>query len=100
MVTKGGGHRTARCMMEAGEIEPMVIAMPSDGLGRDGSGYLTHPNAEDAEQWIVDEVPFIARLAAPALGCNAEVAIAGLSMGGYGALRLGAKSAQNVYRPG
>ena len=90
---KAGVHRTAQRMMDAGEIEPMVIVMPSDGLGRDGSGYLTHPHAEDAEQWIVDEVPVIARLAAPALCADAKIAIAGLSMGGYGALRLGAKYA-------
>jgi enterochelin esterase-like enzyme len=91
---KAGVHRTAQCMMEAGEIAPMVIVMPSDGLGRDGSGYLNHPYAEDAEHWIVDEVPVIARLAAPALSGNAKTAIAGLSMGGYGALRLGAKYAE------
>lgn len=90
---KGDVHRTAQRMMDAGEIAPMVIAMPSDGLGRDGSGYLTHPHAEDTEQWIVDEVPAVARLAAPALSSDAKIAIAGLSMGGYGALRLGAKYA-------
>jgi enterochelin esterase-like enzyme len=88
---KAGVHRTAQHMMDSGEIAPMVIVMPSDGLGRDGSGYLTHPGAENAEQWIVDEVPAIGRLAAPALCADAEIAIAGLSMGGYGALRLGAK---------
>lgn len=88
---KAGVHRTAQRMMDAGEIAPMVIVMPSDGLRRDGSGYLNHPHAEDAEKWIVDEVPVIAQFAAPALSTNAKVAIAGLSMGGYGALRLGAK---------
>ncbi len=91
---KAGVHRTAQRMIDAGDILPMVIVMPSDGLGRDGSGYLTHPYAEDAERWIVDEVPVIARLAAPALCADAKVCIAGLSMGGYGALRLGAKYAE------
>ena len=90
---KGAAHQTARRMLEAGEIEPMVIAMPSDGLSRDGSGYLTWPGAQDVERWIVDEVPVLARMAAPALSSTAKVAIAGLSMGGYGALRLGAKYA-------
>lgn len=88
---KGGVHRAAQQMMDAGEIEPMVIAMPSDGLLRDGSGYLTWPTGDDMERWIVEEVPEAARLAAPALQPDAPVAIAGLSMGGYGALRLGAK---------
>ncbi len=89
----GGAHRTAQRMLSAGEISPMVIAMPSDGLGRDGSGYLTYPSGEDGERWIVDEVPAIARIVAPALRADAKVAIGGLSMGGYGALRLGAKFA-------
>ena len=89
----GGAHRTAQQMLAAGEIAPLVIAMPSDGLVADGSAYLTHPHAEDVERWIVDEVPAIARLAAPALRADARIAIAGLSMGGYGALRLGAKYA-------
>lgn len=88
---KGGVHRTAQHMMEAKEIAPMVIAMPSDGLARDGSGYLTWSDKEDVERWIVEEVPAIARLAAPGLSPNASIGIAGLSMGGYAALRLGGK---------
>ncbi len=90
---KGGAHRTARRLVDAGEIAPMVVAMPSDGLQRDGSGYLSWPG-EDVERFLLDEVPAIARLAAPALLPVAKVAIAGLSMGGYGALRLGAKYAE------
>ncbi len=94
---KGGAHRTAQRMLDAGEIAPMVIAMPSDGLGRDGSGYLNWsgdgPRGDDAERWIIEEVPALARLAAPALLPESKIAIAGLSMGGYGALRLGAKYA-------
>lgn len=87
---KGGVHRVAQRMVEAQEIHPMVIAMPSDALLGEGSGYLAWPDA-DVEQWIVDEVPEIARHAVPALRNDAKIAIAGLSMGGYGALRLGAK---------
>ncbi len=90
---KAGVHRTAQRMIDAGEVNPLAIIMPSDGLGRDGSGYLTYPGGEDVEQWIVDEVPAIARLAVPALRSNAKIVIGGLSMGGYGALRLGAKYA-------
>ena len=90
---KAGAHRTARRLLAAGEVAPMVIAMPSDGLSRDGSGYLSWPGAEDVERWIVHEVPALARLAAPALLPDAKIAIAGLSMGGYCALRLGAKYA-------
>ncbi len=88
---KAGAHRTAQALLERGEIEPMVIAMPTDGLDRDGSGYLAWPQGLDVERWIVEEVPAIARLAAPALTPTPRLAIGGLSMGGYGALRLGAK---------
>lgn len=90
---KGGVHVTAQRLVDEGRIAPMVIAMPSDGLQRDGSGYLHWPQAEDVERWIVEEVPAAARLAAPALAAGAPLAIGGLSMGGYGALRLGAKYA-------
>lgn len=93
---KSGVHLIAQQLIAAREIPPLVIAMPSDGLSRDGSGYLSHPDpsgssAEDVERWILDEVPAIARIAAPTLATEAAVSIAGLSMGGYGALRLGAK---------
>lgn len=89
---KAGAHLIAQRMITAGEIAPMVIAMPSDGLWRDGSGYLRWPEpGPNVERWIINEVPEIARLAAPALVPDARIAIAGLSMGGFGALRLGAK---------
>src|SRR5437588_8164552 len=41
---KGGAHRTAAALIQAREIPPMVLAMPSDGLWGDGSGYLPHPD--------------------------------------------------------
>ena len=88
---KGGVHRTAQRMVETREIAPLVIAMPSDGLIADGSGYLTWLQGADVERWILDEVPAIARIAAPSLSPTADIAIAGLSMGGYAALRLGSK---------
>ena len=93
---KGAAHRTAAGLLAAQRIAPMVIAMPSDGLERDGSGYLRWPalagRAEvDLERFLLEEVPALAELAAPALGTGYQLAIAGLSMGGYGALRLGAK---------
>jgi S-formylglutathione hydrolase FrmB len=87
---KGGAHRTATRLIAAGEIPPVVLAMPSDGLWGDGSGYLRHPD-QDFERWIVDEVPLAARLAVPAIGEESGLFISGLSMGGFGALRLGAK---------
>lgn len=93
---KGGAHRTAAALLARGRIEPMALAMPSDGLGRDGSGYLHWPPAEgsaeeDVERFVLEEAPALAELAVPALLPGYQTAIAGLSMGGWGALRLGAK---------
>jgi putative tributyrin esterase len=87
-----GVHLLAQRMIDAAEIEPMVIAMPSDGLWGDGSGYLPHPGS-DVERWIVDEVVAATRLSVPCLEVNAQLSIAGFSMGGYGALRLGSRYA-------
>jgi len=87
---KGGAHRTAARLIEAGEIPPMVLAMPSDGLWGDGSGYLRHPR-RDFETWIVEEVPLAVRQAVPTCGAGSLLFISGLSMGGFGALRLAGK---------
>lgn len=87
---KGGAHLTAARLSAGGEIPPMVLAMPSDGLWGDGSGYLPH-RTRDFERWIVEEVPAAAALAAPCVGAGSPVFLAGLSMGGFGTLRLMAK---------
>lgn len=89
-VHKAGVHRTAARLVAAGDIPPIVLAMPSDGLWEDGSGYLDLPG-RDAETWIVDEVVQAVCAAVPAAKAEAGVCIGGLSMGGYGALRLGAR---------
>jgi putative tributyrin esterase len=96
---KGGAHRTAARLIEADEVPPMVLAMPSDGAWGDGSGYVRHPE-QDFECWIVDEVPAAARLAVPALGASSRVYISGLSMGGFGALRLAAKYPMHFHGAG
>ncbi|QMW05813.1 alpha/beta hydrolase [Spirosoma foliorum] len=90
---KGGAHRTAERLIREGRIRPMMLAMPSDGLWGDGSGYLPH-NSSDFERWIVDDVPQAAAAALPpdqAAIFPSQLFIAGLSMGGFGALRLAAK---------
>ena len=118
---KGGAHRTAARMITAGELPPMVLAMPSDGLWGDGSGYVPHVRegealrlsmavlhdevepigasgggpgtnrAPDFERWIVEEVPAAVHRVATCTSPDSPLFIAGLSMGGFGALRLGAK---------
>jgi putative tributyrin esterase len=86
----GGAHLTASRLIESGEIEPVALAMPSDGLWGLGSGYVPHADA-DYERWIVEEVPAVAALIDDRVTDSSPLTIAGLSMGGFGALRLGAK---------
>lgn len=81
-------------MLVAGEINPIAVAMPSDGLWSDGSGYVAHKGF-DAEAWILDDVPAGVRESFPLVRTD-KVFLAGLSMGGFGALRIGAKHAGRV----
>ena len=87
---KGAAHRTAAELIATGRIRPMVVAAPSDGLQGDGSGYLPH-QGRDSEAWIAHDLLEGLRRAFPCVGEDSSVCIAGLSMGGYGALRVGAK---------
>ncbi|WP_018622327.1 alpha/beta hydrolase [Spirosoma luteum] len=90
---KGGAHRTADRLVRTAQIRPMVLAMPSDGLWGDGSGYLPH-NGRTFDRWIVDDVPKAVAEVLPEnrrSGFPSQQFIAGLSMGGFGALRLAAK---------
>lgn len=90
---KGFAHRTLQQLVTAGEVPPMALAMPSDGLWGDGSGYVPHAR-QNFETWIAEEVPEAARNALPCLSETSPQLIAGLSMGGFGALRLAAKYSQ------
>lgn len=87
---KGGAHRTAERLIRSGQLKPMALVMPSDGLWGDGSGYLPH-NGYQFDRWIIDDVPKLAAEATPLVTAKSPLFIAGLSMGGYGALRLGAR---------
>jgi S-formylglutathione hydrolase FrmB len=90
---KGKAHLTAQRLIQEGKIQPMILAMPSDGLYGDGSGYVPHQDA-NFEQWIVEEVPQVLQEKFTVVTTESPLFITGLSMGGYGALRLGAKYAQ------
>ncbi len=85
----GRAHEVLAGMVATGLVPPMVLAMPSDGLFGIGSGYLGR-DGEDAERWVVEEVPRAAALVEPRIDPDA-ISIAGLSMGGWGALRLAAR---------
>ena len=88
---QGGAHLLAAELMQQGQISPMVLVMPSDGLWGDGSGYVAHTHAhlqQNFEKWIVEEVPEIAAQTCPSCSQQSKHFIAGLSMGGFAALRL------------
>jgi putative tributyrin esterase len=82
------GGAVASALAAAQENRPLVIAMPSDGLWGIGSGYAPH-HGENAEVWIAQEVPRLTEVIWPDV--TGPFAIAGLSMGGYGALRIAAR---------
>jgi S-formylglutathione hydrolase FrmB len=87
---KAGVHFTAMKLISEGLIKPMVIAMPSDGLWGDGSAYLPH-NSSNFEKWIVEDVIDAVIESIECASDTSDLYISGLSMGGFGAMRLGAK---------
>ncbi|RCH55285.1 esterase family protein [Mucilaginibacter hurinus] len=89
-VYNGNVHLAALTMIEQGEIPPMILAMPSDGLWGDGSGYLPH-NGYNFEKWITEDILNALIETVPGATAASPLFIAGLSMGGFGALRIGAK---------
>lgn len=84
---KAGAHRIGA---------DVALAMPSDGLFGLGSGYVRHSGGDFAS-WILDEVPWLAAQAIPGVDPDATVALAGLSMGGFGALLLAARHPDRVH---
>lgn len=76
--------------LRAQGLPEFVLVMPSDGAHQQGSGYLALQNA-DYEKWIVEDVISAAIISQAMCSKNSNIYITGLSMGGYGALRLGAK---------
>lgn len=87
---KGNAHITTQSLIETGQIKPMILAMPSDGLYADGSAYVRHQTG-DYERWIVEDLIEVMKEQYPQITDESPIFIAGLSMGGFGALRLGAK---------
>lgn len=87
---KGGAHHTAQRLMKKKKIQPAIIAMPSDGLWGDGSAYFSH-HQKKFDQWIVHDVPLAVIENIPEASKKSPLCIGGLSMGGYGALMLGAR---------
>lgn len=88
---KGLAHKTLQRLIDEEELPSMLLVMPSDGLFQDGSGYLPHHTA-NYEQWIAQDIPQLVGKLYSGIGPDAPFFLAGLSMGGYGALRIGAKN--------
>jgi len=86
----GNAHGIAKQLIEEGKIRPVVLAMPSDGLWGDGSGYMIH-GEEDFEKWIAEDVPQAVLENISQVSENSRHFISGLSMGGFGALKIGSK---------
>ena len=93
--SKAGAHRIAAGMIAAGELPPLALAMPSDGLFGLGSGYVSHA-AGDFRAWVLDEIPELAATGIAGVSAEGPLSIAGLSMGGFGALLLGARNGDRV----
>lgn len=89
----GGVHLAYEKVKAESGISDFVLVMPSDGGLLDGSAYL--PLAQgNYEQWIMDDVIAAVTQSLAQVSVNSRLYITGLSMGGYGALRLGGKFAQ------
>jgi len=91
----GGAHEVLRDMMGAGTVGPMALLMPSDGLAGEGTAYLSHPRA-DYEAWVVVDAVDCAAEAVDSITARSPLMLCGASMGGYGAMRLGARHASRV----
>lgn len=85
-----GVHFKVEKLIQNKELPPMILAMPSDGLWGDGSGYLPH-SSFDFESWITEDVPNAVIEVINGASKKSPLFISGLSMGGFGALRIGAK---------
>jgi putative tributyrin esterase len=92
---KGRAHITATRLIAEGKLPPVALLMPSDGLSGDGSGYVPQ-NGMDAERWIMDDIPALARQLIDGCTERSPLLLAGLSMGGFGALRLAGKHRQRI----
>ena len=91
---QGNAHQTLQNMIIRGDARPFVLVMPSDGLWGDGSGYVPHA-VQNFEKWIGEELPSLIRQTIEGVTEASDFFISGLSMGGYGAFRIGLKYSAN-----
>ncbi|MEL6192278.1 MAG: alpha/beta hydrolase-fold protein [Bacteroidota bacterium] len=87
---QGGAHVVLQNLIDEEKIAPAILVMPSDGLWGDGSGYASY-DGRDFEKWIGEEAPALIRQEVDTVNESSLFFIGGLSMGGYGAFRVGLK---------
>lgn len=80
---------TMDSLIVAGEIEPFIVAMPNGKNAYGGSFYMDSPVIGDWETYVVDDVVAYVDATYRTVPRREARAIAGHSMGGYGAIRLG-----------
>jgi len=91
----GGAHESLNLLRRNEGLADFVLVMPSDGLVDIGSCYLDGPKGA-FETWIMSDVLSAVHSVSPQVSEASNLYLCGLSMGGYGALRLGAKHAGKV----
>lgn len=88
-VFRGKVHATLERLIAAGTIAPMIVAMPGDGLYAKGTFYVDwYDGTGPFEKHFLQEVLPAVERGFRVRSDRGSRAIAGLSMGGYGALTL------------
>lgn len=85
-----GVHLKVHELIEKGGLPRMIIAMPSDGMWGDGSAFLP-VDGYNFEKWVAEDVPDALAECIRGVNKQSPLFISGMSMGGFGALRIGAK---------
>lgn len=84
----GGVHRVYERLRLEKDLSEFVLVMPSDGLVDDGSGYFNRDDA-NYRSWVIEDVREAVQRTVSGVTKQSRLYLSGLSMGGYGALRLG-----------
>ena len=90
---QGNAHRSLDKAVAEAVMPSCMLVTPSDGLYGLGSAYLPLSHG-DYEAWIMHDLLHAVRQIVPE--ANGRLYLGGLSMGGFGALRLGTKYAAQV----
>lgn len=91
----GGVHLVYEALKRTHHLQEFVLVMPSDGGLQDGSAYLPTKHG-NYEQWLMEDVLDAVIQSVPCVSDSSRIYLTGLSMGGYGALRLGAKYSEQI----